>query len=50
MDFDKAFQLLMGDEGAYVDSPDDPGGASCWSTSDGPSKFLSALRRGESNP
>ena len=30
MDFDQAFQLLMGDEGGYVDNPADPGGATCW--------------------
>lgn len=30
MDFDKAFEKLLGHEGAFVDHPDDPGGATMW--------------------
>lgn len=30
MNFDQCFQLLMGDEGGFVDNPADPGGATCW--------------------
>lgn len=30
MDFDQAFQRLLGHEGGFVDRPQDPGGATCW--------------------
>lgn len=30
MDFDHAFAALMGNEGGYVDHPEDPGGATRW--------------------
>lgn len=30
MNFDQAFEKLLGHEGAYVSHPDDPGGATMW--------------------
>ncbi len=30
MNFDRAFTLLLGHEGGFVDHPDDPGGATNW--------------------
>jgi lysozyme family protein len=30
MKFDDSFDLLLGHEGAFVDHPADPGGATCW--------------------
>jgi len=29
-DFDKAFDLLIGNEGGYVNNPSDPGGETNW--------------------
>ena len=29
-DFDKAFDLLIGNEGGYVNAPKDPGGETNW--------------------
>ena len=29
-DFDKAFELLIGNEGGYVNNPKDPGGETNW--------------------
>lgn len=30
MNFDQAFDLLLGNEGGFVDNSQDPGGATCW--------------------
>lgn len=30
MNFEQAFELLLGHEGGFVDNPDDPGGATKW--------------------
>ena len=39
-DFDAAFELLMENEGGFVDDPDDPGGRTNWGITEG---FLRAI-------